>query len=942
MPFATPLLVLAACATPAVQLELEGPNGAAWLDSAGASLPCGSVETTIRTSAWGRDSGFTALSALSPVANADRAEFLRPGITEWWLATAAGFEQGWTLDHAPAGEGDLRLDVLAAGSMVAGDDEVRLRCAGGELRVTGLLAEDATGRRLPARFAPMDGGFRVVVDDAGARYPVVIDPVYSSANTILDVGAGTVAAAGDLDGDGWDDIVVEDSYYVDVFAGQAGGISTAATTSFYLSGIDTIAGAGDTNADGYDDVVVGQSSGCCGEAWVFTGSASGLSSSGDYVVHHAYDIDFGQDVAGVGDVYGSGYSCVLVGSNDTTNTGAAYLYCAGGSSGITYSTWISATFEGEATGDYFAESVAGAGDVNGDGYADMIVGASGYGSSYTGRAYVYEGEVSSLSTTAATTLTGSASDQLGSDVAGAGDVNGDGYDDVIVGGSNSNSAWVFHGSASGVGTTAKSTLSGSGYFGFSVAGAGDVDADGYDDVIVGAFTDSGKAGGAYLYVGSASGVVTTADTSMTGDTAYDYYGWDVAGAGDPNGDGYADVLVAAPGYGGGAGRVYVHDGHEAWVDVDGDGYDTETDCDDADAAISPGAAEKCDAADVDEDCDGVADDDDSAATGTVSRWLDEDGDGYGGTTKVSLCDPGAEHVTNGDDCDDDSSGVHPGAVERCDDYGVDEDCDGLLNDGDPSVTATDTWYRDDDGDGFGGSTSVAACERPSGYDDVSTDCNDADPDVNPAANERCDDGDVDEDCDGTADDADPDARGQSTFYADDDGDGFPGDDTGKYCDAPDGWGDAPTDCDDADANAYPGATEVCDDADVDEDCDGAADDADGTATGQSTWFADADGDEWTDFTTSVDACEPPAGYLAASAEHDCDDGDATVHPEATDTTGDGVDQDCDGSDAAAAPPPSEGAPEETPAAACAAASGAANGWVLAALGLAARRRSRRR
>ena len=137
--------------------------------------------------------------------------------------------------------------------------------------------------------------------------------------------------------------------------------------------------------------------------------------------------------------------------------------------------------------------MAGAGDVNGDGYADVIVGAGGY-SSNTGRAYVYHGGPSGLSASPAFTATGEGPDNFfGVAVAGAGDVNGDGYADVIVGACGYSSytgrAYVYHGGPGGLSASpafsATGAATGDG-FGFSVAGAGDVNGDGYADVIVGA------------------------------------------------------------------------------------------------------------------------------------------------------------------------------------------------------------------------------------------------------------------------------------------------------------------------------------------------------------------------------------------------------------------------------------------------------------------------
>jgi hypothetical protein len=157
--------------------------------------------------------------------------------------------------------------------------------------------------------------------------------------------------------------------------------------------------------------------------------------------------------------------------------------------------------------------------------------------------------------------------------------------------------------------------------------------------------------------------------------------------------------------------------------------------------------------------------------------------------------------------------VNPGADEYCD--GVDNNCDGSTDE-DTAVDA-DTWYTDGDGDGYGdpGSTS-AACSMPTGSVDNGDDCDDTASAVNPGATETCNG--ADDDCDGDTDEAG--ATGASTYYADDDGDGY-GDaaSTATSCSLPSGYSTDNTDCDDADATSNPGATEVCDDG-ADNDCDG--------------------------------------------------------------------------------------------------------------------------
>jgi hypothetical protein len=190
-------------------------------------------------------------------------------------------------------------------------------------------------------------------------------------------------------------------------------------------------------------------------------------------------------------------------------------------------------------------------------------------------------------------------------------------------------------------------------------------------------------------------------------------------------------------------------------DLDGDGHDALAcggdDCDDDDDALHAGATEVCDAADVDEDCDGLADDADPSLSATV-YYPDADGDTYGDRDAgVAACSRPAGWLTNGDDCDDTRSAVKPGATERCDDLDLDEDCDGLAEDADSSVTGQTTQYPDGDGDGYGeeGGASTRACDLLAGYATSQTDCDDTTDAVNPGAEEVCADG-VDNDCDGTS------------------------------------------------------------------------------------------------------------------------------------------------------------------------------------------------
>ncbi|MES2643973.1 MAG: putative metal-binding motif-containing protein [Myxococcota bacterium] len=292
------------------------------------------------------------------------------------------------------------------------------------------------------------------------------------------------------------------------------------------------------------------------------------------------------------------------------------------------------------------------------------------------------------------------------------------------------------------------------------------------------------------------------------------------------------------------------------------------DCDDGDPAVHPDAAEVCDAADVDEDCDGLADDDDGDVddAGQVRAWKDSDGDGYGdGDTDGLFCDVPANYVLDATDCDD----------------------------GDPGVTAAVTLYLDSDGDRYGDAGRLSeGCEPPPGYVTDGTDCDDAQADVNPSARELCDG--EDDDCDGTVDEDD--AVDAPTWYADLDEDGH-GDAAASVvaCAAPTGHVAVDDDCDDTSAAASPSRLEICDPADVDEDCDGLADDADpgAAAEGMGSWYADSDGDSFGDAGVGVLTCDAPVAYVADAT--DCDDAAALTNPAGTEVCDpDNADEDCDG------------------------------------------------
>jgi hypothetical protein len=356
------------------------------------------------------------------------------------------------------------------------------------------------------------------------------------------------------------------------------------------------------------------------------------------------------------------------------------------------------------------------------------------------------------------------------------------------------------------------------------------------------------------------------------------------------------------------------------------------DCNDEDALVHPGVAELCNG--IDDDCDGLVDFDDDLENPT---WYgDADGDGYGldTVTKVAPgCEPPKGYAAAGGDCNDADAAVNPDGQEVCNGY--DDDCDELV-DGEDSSVDGNLYYPDRDNDGFGSATDppVVACSQPFGHESDATDCDDNDAAVNTAAVEVCNG--RDDNCVGDEDDA----IDRTTWYADVDEDGY-GDDAVSTvsCEAPKGYIVRAGDCDDKDAAFNPGvdkcdgvtdwncdgslgdddldgdgyngcddcndadpainpaATEICDAGDVDEDCDGLADDDDEStqATSKTSWYPDDDSDLYGDeLAAPVKACTAPPGTVVDHT--DCDDGNGAVHPFAAEDWYDGTDANCDGND----------------------------------------------
>jgi len=411
-----------------------------------------------------------------------------------------------------------------------------------------------------------------------------------------------VAPAGDVNGDGYDDILIgapghsiahpaakEGEAFL--FYGRSYGVasSPAWTLEGDLDGEqlgDAVGTAGDVNGDGYADVIIGSpgysgSATDAGRARVYLGSATGLATTAVWTGTTAHIGDqFGASAATAGDVDGDGYSDIIVGApladptGGPTDAGQVYVYRGSATGPSATPVWIVA---GPASNSWFGGRVATAGDTNGDGFADVIIGAYNYtggpGQNSEGKAFLFEGSSQGLGTAAVWTKEGDApSAMLGYSVSAAGDVNGDGMGDITVGAEGMNDfeemAWVYAGSAEGLANTVGWSVAREepgGYMGLGVGAAGDLNGDGYGDILVGEVKyDGGEpdCGRALAFLGTASGPDAAPIWSAEGEATDDYFGVRVAAAGDVNGDGYGDILVSAPFFSIGslttAGRVYLY------------------------------------------------------------------------------------------------------------------------------------------------------------------------------------------------------------------------------------------------------------------------------------------------------------------------------------------------------------------------------------------------
>jgi hypothetical protein len=506
-------------------------------------------------------------------------------------------ELQWIVDKALAKRPEERYQTV--GDLLSDLKEVQSGLASGERpNIKSRVSERARIRKLlfPAGATLLAAAAALAIRslispvtiDSGQKFLSFFYSLESPNPQVLGVFGHGVTGAGDVDNDRHEDVIVtawreggeSQPGRVYVFSGYGGDLgyggqllNTLQSPNPEIRGVfgSSASAVGDVNGDGHADIIVGteEDGGAwdAGTAYVFSGKDGGLL----HALHspnpqiHGW---FGQSVSGVGDVDGDSMPDVMVSApyENGGGKGPGRVHLFSGDEGLLLTTLVSPN--AEANGRFSAST--GAGDVNNDGYPDVVVGAifEDGGAVDAGRAYVFSGNDGGLLYTLESPNP-EYGGGFGGSVAAAGDVNSDGFPDLAVGAGREDGGAVDAGRAyvfSGNGGTLLYTLESpnpeySGSFGTFLSGAGDVDADGYEDIIVAASNEDGgalEAGRAYVFGGYGGDPLCTLE-SPNPERGGSFGRSAVSGVGDVDNDGYDDVIVGAPHEGDtkNCGRAYI-------------------------------------------------------------------------------------------------------------------------------------------------------------------------------------------------------------------------------------------------------------------------------------------------------------------------------------------------------------------------------------------------
>ncbi len=469
--------------------------------------------------------------------------------------TKEGMRQDFLIKEKPSGDDDLQLimNVRTNLKMSVSKDKVAFRSqkdGSDKMNYSSLKAWDANGKILNAFFDNLnDRQFAIRIIDKDAKYPVTVDPLSGTPDWTVTCDQqwsryGDGVSCGDINGDGFDDVAVGAPAYepggaVFLYFGSAAGPSSFADRILYGSGIgfgNRINCKGDINDDNYCDLIVGDPFNGGGKAWIYYGSQTGVSDSVKIQLNSiSGGSNFGYSVSSA-DVNGDGFSDVIAGcQTESYNRQIGAYVFLGSASGINELPAWTASVPAGTNYEGFYWSVSGDGDINNDGYDDIITGT------FSGYALIYKGSANKGMYEPSDYVLSQPEPWFGKSVSAAGDINSDGFDDVAAG--SFSTAFLYYGSQNELNTNFSILNSGS----YNLTSAGDFNHDGFGDLIT---TDFGN--GIYLYFGSSTGIRTSpyvfvckATNISNGDINGDGIS-DIVGASEPNGFGYYGSSVYTP------------------------------------------------------------------------------------------------------------------------------------------------------------------------------------------------------------------------------------------------------------------------------------------------------------------------------------------------------------------------------------------------------------